>query len=179
MIGDHDRAIFLTDRIRNNRLLDCGCVRKLSERDNETAKFSSGEEAIDKWSWADYFYEGRIDQWRKTYVYERNGSIIAYVSFKIEPGKMLFVDAVAVDKNSHGQGVGGSLVRWAETCGRHAHCCEVSLWALHERVDWYRKHFGFRSLDKKPMDLDGSTFIFMGKKLLYNLPDEDPLVMGE
>ncbi len=179
MIGDHDRAVFLTDQIRNNRLLDCGCVRKLSEKDGETAKFSSGQDAIDKWSWSDYFYEGSVDPWRKTYVYERNGAMIAYVSFKLKPSKMLFVDAVAVDKSFHGQGIGGYLLRWAETCGRHAHCCDVSLWALRERASWYQKHFGFAQLNRKPMSIDGSEFVFMGKKLLYNLPDEDTLVMGE
>ncbi len=172
MIGDYDRAFFLRKTFPNNRLFTCGCVRELEDTDQAKSKPVCGETCIDKFSWGDLLYEMRTDPHRKTYVYERQGRIMGYVNFRITPGEAIFVDVVAVDRSCQKQDIGGSLMRWTETCGRNCHCGTIHLWAIDDRKPWYSRKLGYSCYDK-PHVLDGTTFHPMRKKLLYNLPDDD------
>ena len=161
----------------NNRLFASGCVRELENTDQAKPKPVCGEKCIDKFSWGDLLYEMRTDPHRKTYVYERQGRIMGYVNFRLTPEEAVFVDVVAVDASCQNQDVGGSLMRWTETCGRNCHCTTIHLWAIDDRKPWYSGKFGYSCYDK-PHVLDGTTFHPMRKKLLYNLPDDDSLTTG-
>jgi GNAT superfamily N-acetyltransferase len=152
-------------------------VRKLSDDDLDKPMIRSGERFIDKFSWSDHMYDGRVDPSRRTYVYERKGRIQGFVSFKLMArGSGLLIDEVAVDRRCQGSGIGGMLMRWAETCGRNEHCLNVQLWSAEDRKGWYGK-MGYQ-LAGKEMTLDGVKFLLMTKKMLYNLPDDDVLTMG-
>ena len=175
-IGDHDRALFLKKAFPNNRLPAFGCVRKLCDGDQGRPMISCGEGFIDRFSWSDLLYEVRVDHRRKTYVYERGGCIQGLVSLRLVPGDDILIDTLGVDKAFQRQGIAGHLVRWAETCGRNAHCAVTRLWGLEQRRFWYEKQGYETSGDQ--MVLDGAGFYLMSKKLLYNLPDDDVLTMG-
>jgi len=177
MIEDHDRALFLKEIFPNNRLFACGCVRKLADDDQAMPKPLSGKDFVDKFSWGDIIYEMRIDPRRQTYIYEQGRQIKGFVSFKITPGDDILVDTIVVDQNCQKQGIGGNLMRWAETCGRNHHCKTIYLWAVDDEKKWYHNK-GYEFCDDKPLVLDGVTFHLMRKKLLYNLPDDDVLTMG-
>lgn len=176
MIGDYDRALFLKRIFPNNRLFTCGCVRKLADADKARPKMLCEREFIDKFSWSDLIYEIRVDPHRQTYVYEQ-GQMKGYVSFRITAGEEILIDTLAVDKDCQKQGVGGNLIRWAETCARNHHCEMIYLWAVDDRKEWYHEK-GYEFCDEEPLLLDDITFHFMRKKLLYNLPDDDVLTMG-
>jgi hypothetical protein len=176
MIGDYDRAIFLKKVFPNNRLFTCGCVRKLADGDQAQPKIACGQDFVDKFSWGDLCYEMTIDPRRQTYVYERNGGIKAFVSFRVTAGDDILLDTIAVDKSCHNQGIAGNLMRWTETCGRNSHCATIHLWAVDNRKDWYAKR-GYEFCGKE-LILDEVKFHLMRKKLLYNLPDDHVLTMG-
>lgn len=183
MIGDHDRALFLKETFPNNRLFACGCVRKLADADQTLPKIVCEREFIDKFSWGDLIYEMRVDTRRQTYVYEQyvygkeQERIKGFVSFRITPGDDILVDTLATNKSCKKQGVGGNLIRWAETCGRNHHCNTIHLWAVDDRKEWYYEK-GYEFCGEKPLVLDDITFHLMRKKMLYNLPDDDVLTMG-
>jgi GNAT superfamily N-acetyltransferase len=177
MIGDHDRAFFLRRLFPNHRLPTFGCVRKLEGDDLQRPMIVSGEDFIDKFSWSDYTYELNVDPNRRTYVYEQCGTIRGFVSFRFGPGRAtVLIDSLAVAQGCQGQGLGGHLLRWAETCARNAHCAVMELWAVAQRREFYERQF-YKALGKT-MDLDDASFVLMGKKLLYNLPDDEVLTMG-
>jgi len=175
-IGDHDRALFLKRRFPNNRLSNFGWVRKLAEEDDTRPMIKCGEDFIDKFSWGDLLYEMRVDQRRRTYLYERNGDVQGFVSFRLTPGETILVDTLGVDRTFQRQGVAGHLMRWAETCGRNAHCGAIELWGVDGRKEWYEKR-GYGACGEA-LVLDGTRFHLMRKKLLYNLPDDGVLTTG-
>jgi len=67
-------------------------------------------------------------------------------------------------------------MRWAETCGRNAHCGAIELWGVDDRKEWYEKR-GYGACGEA-LVLDGTRFHLMRKKLLYNLPDDGVLTTG-
>jgi GNAT superfamily N-acetyltransferase len=170
MTGNHDRVHFLRDVIPNNRLPDFGCVRKLSEEDLEKPMVQTGEDFIDKFTWSEYKYEMEADPRRRTYLYERGGVLQGFVSFRHSRGKALLVDTLGVGRQYQKQGIAGHLLRWAETYGRHTGRRAVLLWGVEQQKDFYEKR-GFRALGKS-MTVDGARFFLMGRKLLYDLPDD-------
>jgi N-acetylglutamate synthase-like GNAT family acetyltransferase len=153
-----------------------GCVRELEDADQDKPKPRCGKDFIDKFSWGDLVYDMRTDPWRKTYVYERQGRIRGFVSFRVKCGDDILVDTVVVDESCQNQQIGGNLMRWTETYARNCHCAAIHLWAVEERKGWYSKH-GYEPSNKEPLVLDGTTFLCMGKKLLYNLPNADVLTL--
>jgi hypoxanthine-guanine phosphoribosyltransferase/GNAT superfamily N-acetyltransferase len=171
LVGDHDRALFLRPMFPNNRLQLFGCVRKLITNDQTRPMIASGATFIDKFSWSDLMYETKVDSHRRTYVYEQNGEIKGFISFKLTTGGSVLVDTIGVDKRFHGKDIGGCLMRWAETCARHADCLEMRLWSVEDSVEFY-KNQGYKFFGDK-MTLDGTPFHLMGKKVLYNLNDEE------
>ena len=177
MIGDYDRALFLKKTFPNNLLFTYGCVRKLADADQALPKISCEKDFIDKFSWGDLIYEMRVDPRRQTYVYEHQGKIKGFVNLRIIPGDDILVDIIAVDRKCKKQGIGGNLMRWAETCGRNNHCATIRLWAVDDRKEWYSDK-GYEFCNDKPLVLDGITFHLMRKKLLYNLPDDNVMTMG-
>jgi hypoxanthine phosphoribosyltransferase/N-acetylglutamate synthase-like GNAT family acetyltransferase len=175
LVGDHDRVLFLNDVFPNNRLTPTGIWRKLFEDDMSKPMITTGEKFIDQVEWASYWYENQVDLNRHTYVYELNGKICGFVSFRLD-NKRIVVDNVATDKEIAKQGIGGFLMRWVEHFARHLNCQEMYLWAIEGRIPWYQK-MGYEQRNEKTLTLGQETFVEMAKKLQYILPEEQVIAM--
>jgi len=176
LVGDHDRALFLRRSFPNNRLKPYGIWRKIAESDMTKPMISTGRDFIDREHWSDYWYEGRTDPRRQTYLYEVAGEICGFISFRMGDGSKIVVDNIGVDKSKQDCRVGGHLMRWAEHLARHGTCARMELWAIDDRVPWYQK-MGYEVVPNEELQLENDKFLLMTKKLLYNLPDDDVLCM--
>lgn len=172
VIDDHDRALFKLEKYANNRLCKkkpFGTLRKLDQADVRLTpdNIETGVTSIDKITWGDLWYE-KTAKSSQVYVYELNGKIEAFISFKMQQNNALFIDAIAASSKLNGTGIGGVLLRWAETWARSANCNEVNLWSINNRVSFY-EHFGF-TLTGETLDLgNGEQYAHMRRVLLYNL----------
>ncbi|HZM06147.1 MAG TPA: GNAT family N-acetyltransferase [Candidatus Saccharimonadales bacterium] len=168
LIQEYDRAYFLLDRIPNHRIIPFGALRTLVQSDTKRRqkRIRSGLSSIDKMTWADLWYETKTAG-KTVFVYEESGKILAFISFLIKKGH-LFIDAIAVDKNQQGRGLGGHLMRWAETSARIACCSKIKLWAIDNRVKFYQEKAGF-TLRSEQLDLGTEKYRQMERTLLYNM----------
>lgn len=174
LIDDHDRALFKLEKYANNRLCKkkpFGTLRKLNQTDVHLTPdhIDSGVLSIDKMTWGDLWYEKNA-KGTHVYVYELEGKIKSFISFKAQPSGSLFIDAIATSSELHGAGIGGVLLRWAESWARSANCKEVTLWSIDDpvRIGLYQ-HFGF-ALTGEMLDLGGGEkYKHMRRVLLYNL----------
>lgn len=173
VIDDHDRALFKLEKYANNRLCKkkpFGTLRKLEEADvHRTPDHIESELAsINKMTWGDLWYEKKAKS-SQVYVYELNGEIKAFLSFKVQQNA-LFIDALAASKELEGVGIGGVLMRWAETWARSANCNEVNLWSIDnpKRIGFY-EHAGFTLTAEDTLDLGNEKYKHMRRVLLYNL----------
>ena len=170
-IDDHDRALFMLHEIPNNRLMPFGVVRRLSQEDVRRVpqNLDCGLPSISKMTWGDFFYD--VARGSHVFVYEDMDMIKALISFDLREGAELIVDAVAADRTCQGQGLGGHLMRWAETCARHARCQMMKLWAIEDGVGFY-KRLDYEEVGEQ-LDLGDEQYRLMRRRLLYNLPEED------
>ncbi|MGA3050350.1 MAG: GNAT family N-acetyltransferase [Chitinispirillaceae bacterium] len=167
IIADHDRAFFLLDEIPNNRIMPFGTIRKLTSDDaTEKIKFQCGLESIDRFTWADFWYECVAGS-NQVYVYENGPEISGFISFTLND-KTLFIDSVASDKKCVGQKIGQNLMRWAESWARSNNCIGINLWAIDERIGFYT-NLGFETCQGKEMQLGKEKYTSMFRKLLYNI----------
>lgn len=174
VIDDHDRALFKLEKYANNRLCKkkpFGTLRKLDEADVHRTPdhIESGLASIKKMTWGDLWYEKKAKS-SQVYVYELNGEIKAFLSFKVQQQNALFIDAIATSTELEGVGIGGVLMRWAETWARSANCNEVNLWSIDnpDRIGFY-EHAGF-TLTGETLDLgNNEKYRHMHRVLLYNL----------
>lgn len=174
VIDDHDRALFRLEKYSNNRLCKkkpFGTLRKLNEADvHHTPDHIESEiPSIQKMTWGDLWYEKKAKS-SQVYVYELNGEIKAFISFKVQQQNALFIDAIAASTELKGAGIGGVLMRWAETWARSANCNEVNLWSIDDpdRIGFY-EHYGF-TLTGEALDLGSNEkYKHMRRVLLYNL----------
>lgn len=176
MIGEHDRAFFQLDRIPNNRLLrkpPFGSVRLLREDDvhRDPDCLICGVQSIDRMSYGDLWYFIKT-QGSHVYLYEIGGQVAGYIHFKKTPGNRLFIDLIANGEAYRGKGIGGVLMRWAETFARAARMSAIELWAIEQRVGFYERQ-GYEPLGDR-MDLGGTGEVYhlMRRRLLYNLKPE-------
>jgi N-acetylglutamate synthase-like GNAT family acetyltransferase/hypoxanthine-guanine phosphoribosyltransferase len=178
LIDDYDRVQLPTSPLLfNNRLSAYGTYRKMREEDTSRPMIDTGSDFIDRISWEDRWYEMATDPKRYIYVHEQNGSICGFVNFRCKEEGTIILDEVGVDKSCQNQKLGGHLMRWAEHYARHANFPTIELWAVDDRVDWYRKR-GFESTETKPIKHSSHLFHQMKKQILLNLPHEDYPVMG-
>lgn len=176
MIGEHDRAFFQLDRIPNNRLLTkppFGSIRLLREEDiQRTPDFvACGVPSIDRMTFGDLWYYVKT-QGSQVYLFELSGRIVGFIHFKRLSGDRLFVDLIASHADVQGQGIGGVLMRWAETYARAAKLSSVELWAIANRVPFYEGR-GYKKLGET-MNLggEGEQYHLMRRRLLYNIKPE-------
>jgi GNAT superfamily N-acetyltransferase/hypoxanthine-guanine phosphoribosyltransferase len=175
LIGDHDRVHFLAREFENNRLLAFGTCRKLAEGDLSRPMIKCGKSFIDKIAWEDRWYEIVTDPPRQVYLHEQGDRICGFISFRLQDNGSLLIEEIAVDQEFRGRGIGGCLIRWAEHWGRHANCSRVELWALEDRVQWYRDR-GYEGVEgSSPLRLPTATFVKLRKRILYNLQNDDLL----
>lgn len=175
IIPNCDRAYMMLPAIPNNRMTPYGVVRKLDATDgrNDKGHLNCGLESLDKTTWATLWYE-TVAKSSHVYVYEESREILAFISITYRPGKLMFIDGVAVDKRAQGRkghSVGGCLMRWAETLARSNDYHEMELWAINDRVQFY-EHMGFASRGQN-LDLGSEKYVLMGRKLLYHLDAQE------
>jgi len=168
ILSDYDRAYFLLDSLPNTRVCKRGSLRILSADDvhRHPQSIESGLESIDKMTWADLWYDS-ITKGTQVYLCEDAKRILGFVSFALRDSNWLFIDAVAIDKKSQGNGLGGSLMRWSETYARAINCLGIELWAISDRVPFY-ENMGYKEAGPK-LDLGPEKYSLMKRKLLYNL----------
>ena len=178
LIDEHDRAFFQLEAIPNNRLHSkrafsmgrpLGQLRLLraDDVDRKPNHLDVGVPSIDKVTFADLYYGAQTAS-MKVYVYEIGNEICAFIAFKNRNGT-LFVDTVATDKKLHGAGIGGLLMRWAESVARSTKCTSVELWAIEERMSFY-KVFGYEPVSNEVMNLgEGEKYAKMIRRILYNV----------
>jgi GNAT superfamily N-acetyltransferase len=171
VVGDHDRVFFLLKSIPNNRLfkphkVPFGILRAVSEDDcaKGDGQLDTGVDSIDKITWSDLVYQ-QCAHGHDVYVIEVDGQIASYVSLRFNHDRLL-IDVVAADKKYKDKGLGGALLRWAETLARSRRCSALELWAISTQVDWYSR------ADYKPagqtLVLGKETYQRMTRKLLYS-----------
>ena len=172
MIEQHDRAYFLLDKIPNLRVMPLGAFRKLRQEDvmRRQKNIKSGLRSLDKTTWSDLLYESKTNG-NNVFIYEEGGNILGFISFRIKDSH-LFIDAIAVDKRTQGKGLGGYLMRWAETSARAANCNRIELWAKNDRIGFYRDKARFVKTTEE-LDLGDEKYTRMERSLLYNLVEPD------
>lgn len=116
LIGDRDRAYFQLTAIPNNRLQQkrpFGVLRALEEKDGARQMFDSGVESLDRIHLSDLLYEQETRN-SKIYLYEHGSEICGLLIFE-KKTRTLFIDTIANAQSYRGVGLGGTLMRWAET----------------------------------------------------------------
>jgi ribosomal protein S18 acetylase RimI-like enzyme len=189
-IGDYDRAYFLLDSLPNNHFHDSGPafgqvrerprpakagrdpyfhIRKLSKADIDRPVVRSGTKSLDRTTWADRYYDMVSHHERSTYLLEGGEKIFGYVTFDHKHDGSLSIEAVAVGKRYRDRGYGAALIRWAETSARQKDCRSITMWAIKEQQERY-KRLGYNiDPDRPAMMLDGEEYQHMSKPVLYHL----------
>ena len=172
-IGDHDRAYFLLDNIPNNRLrsrFGGAYLRQLVSEDVASLPpMLSGLEAMDRITWADRWFDIQCsERERSTYLLYVDRDVAGYITFAIsERYAALTVDEVAVREDLRGQGLGGALLRWAETTARQVGASELNMWAIEDQVPKYEK-LGYATVPGvSSMKLEAKDYFFMRKRVVY------------
>jgi GNAT superfamily N-acetyltransferase len=167
IVEETDRCLFQLPAIPNNRLCErrpFGVLRELASGDTNKRFIRTGETAIDDTTFSSLLYEK--ERGSHVYVYEHGNKICGVLSFAV-------VDLVASDKKYHGKGIGGAMMRWAETWARSRKHGAVELWAIKRRIDFYTNR-RFKLIGRE-INLAGTRFFLMRRELLYNLSFVDPL----
>jgi GNAT superfamily N-acetyltransferase len=168
LVEDKDRVYFQLDEMPNNRLCETppfGVLKEVEPADFKKKLLKVGPPFEDL-TIGDLLYEKRTRNYHP-YLYELNGQVAGFINFG-KKKNVLFVDAWATAKRFQGKGIGGALLRWAETWGRSNRCDAIELWAFKPAIKTY-KHLGFEFLGNNIMKLGtGQSYSLMGKKLLYN-----------
>jgi GNAT superfamily N-acetyltransferase/hypoxanthine-guanine phosphoribosyltransferase len=172
VVGDHDRVLFLLDSIPNNRLFagkdaPVGFFRRIESDDAKRVQncLDTGVGSLDKISWGDLYYDHRVNGYDVIVVENRN-LIAGFVKLKIRDGRTLCIDVIANDKAYRGKGVGGALMRYAETIGRAHECRFVELWAIQNQVQFYQ-NFKFDKTEESIDTGGGEVYTLMRRPLLY------------
>jgi ribosomal protein S18 acetylase RimI-like enzyme len=168
IIQEHDRAYFLLDKIPNHRIMAFGALRQLSQMDanRRQQQIKAGLKSLSKVTWCDLLYEMKTTG-KSVFVYEESGKILGFISFQIKNGH-LFIDAIAVDKTQERRGIGGNLMRWAETSARLSCCKAIELWAIEDRMLFYQEKAGFK-LTTERLEFGSEKYSRMERTLLYNI----------
>lgn len=172
VVGDHDRSLFMLDQLPNNRLFTSkyrplGLLRKIAEEDvDRPGVLETGVASLDKISWGDLFYEHKANGY-EVYVLEENANIAGFIKVRIKEGRSVGIDVVAADSRYQGRGIGGALMRFAETLGRSNQCKYIDLWAIHDKVDTYQ-HLGYSCRGETIDAGAGERYSYMHKQLLYH-----------
>lgn len=175
VVNDHDRVLFQLDKLPNNRLFagrpPCGLFRRLVAEDAaRTQCLDTGVASLDKISFGDLYYECAAKGYDVVIV-EDSGAIAGFLKMKVNEGRRLFIDVVANDKKYRGKGMGGALMRYAETTGRASCCTHIDLWAIENQVAFYES-LGY-ALSGEIIDAgDDEIYRKMSKPLIYSFTDD-------
>lgn len=179
-IEDVDRAFFLLDTIPNHRL-DAGSphgtdprrpiyvhMRALAEGDTDKPPVISGLESIDRVTWSDRYFDMKVGHDKRcTYLLEHGPRIVGFVTLSHPDEETLSIDEVAVDKRERKKKYGPVLLRFADTMARSYNCRRVRLYAISDRVEWY-KGFGYEQAGTEVLKLGMEGYLPMQKAVVYN-----------
>jgi len=169
--------MFLLERLPNNRLYTSkykpfGLLRKIDASDvSRTDVLTTGVASLDKISWGDLFYESKANGY-EVYVVDDGTCIAGFVKLKVREGHSIRIDVVATDAKYQGRGVGGALLRFAETVGRSNQCVYLDLWAIGDKVAMY-SDMGYAHVGETIDTGNGEGYTYMRKELLYHFALED------
>jgi N-acetylglutamate synthase-like GNAT family acetyltransferase len=146
--------------------------RLLSKSDIKRNKVATGVESIDSVSWSDRYYNMvNSSEGRTTYLVESDNVIVAYLTYRFHTRETLAVEEVCVAEDCHGQGLGGALLRWAFLVASRHLCRRILLWAIRDRIDFYRQ-FGFREVPNDELDFDKEVYALMTYAVTYSEANE-------
>ncbi|HUK60613.1 MAG TPA: GNAT family N-acetyltransferase [Stellaceae bacterium] len=171
LIDDTDRSYFQLEAIPNNRLIakkkPFGFLRTIRQDDYVRPPIETDVPSITAVTFGDLIYEATAKD-ALVYLYMHKNEACGYIDFEIRDRKVL-INLVVSSKTYASQGVGTALIRWAETCGRSARCEMVELWAIQDRVPFY-KHIKFETVSGTPPIIvsDKEQYVFMRRRILYN-----------
>ncbi len=178
IVGDHDRVLFLLDVLPNNRLYTSkykpvGMFRRIEAGDalRSSPSLDVGVASLDKISWGDLYYEHKANGY-DVFLVEDKDRIAGFIKLKIKTGPTLAIDVIANDKAYRGAGIGGALMRFAETLGRANECKFVDLWAIEDQVEFYGKR-DYQVCGDSIDTGDGEKYTHMRKPLLYHFKADD------
>lgn len=169
MIGYRDRVLFQLDVAPNNRLQrrpPYGVLRRLNADDVKRRYLRTGVASLDTQTYGDHFYDQEAEG-AHVYVMLSKNKVLGLLKFKLK-GTTLSISLVAAEEDQQGSGIGGALIRWAETWARNHNCKAVELWALEKRVGLY-EHFGFARVGRQIGTGGGENYIHMHKSILYHI----------
>jgi hypoxanthine-guanine phosphoribosyltransferase len=171
IIDDKDRTLFELDPLPNNRLIEqipFGIMRELKDSDT-VASIGAVSAPFENLSTGDLLYDMETT-FIRAYVFEYDGEIAGFISFRNQSNGILFIDAWATATKFMHRGIGNATFRWAETWARSTKCSEVTLWAYENAIPIYLKYgYEFVEGDKWRSLGEGQRYKIMRKKILYNL----------
>ena len=175
VVGDHDRVLFQLDKLPNNRLFanraPYGLFRRLVADDASRVEcLDTGVASLDKISFGDLYYECAAKGY-DVIIAEEGQAIAGFLKMKVDEGRRLFIDVIANDQKYRGKGLGGALMRYAETTGRASCCTHIDLWAIEDQVDFYTK-LGYAPSNEVIDAGGGELYRKMSKPLIYAFTDE-------
>ena len=176
-IADTDRAFFLLDAIPNNRLdagphqhaPPCVHIRILSESDAASQPVESGVSSLDRVTWGDRHFDMQLDSGRTTYLLQTATGIGGYLTVNRATPGILHVDEIVIGTAARGAGLGGILLRFAETLARQSDATFVRLHAIEERISFYEKHGYHPVPGTHALRLDAEVYRLMERPVLYHL----------
>lgn len=171
VIDEHDRALFQLDELPNNRLKKArpfGHLRLIRPEDADIqVSLNTSVASIQKITFGDLYYEYRAHD-SLVYLYEEGNEIRGYIQFSRHNGT-LSIDTIVADEKYQKSGIGGALMRWAETYARSNRCSAINLWAIENQREFYEKYC-FAVIDPEPAHFgDGEQYFHMSKRVLYNI----------
>jgi GNAT superfamily N-acetyltransferase len=111
---------------------------------------------------------GKRTQNQHPYLYEHAGKIAGFVSFA-KKSNVLFIDSWGTTLEFRGKGIGGAMLRWAETWARSNRCEGIELWAFEGAIPIYKK-YGYEFIRGEELNLsEAHRFKLMGKRILYHI----------
>jgi GNAT superfamily N-acetyltransferase len=118
-------------------------------------------------TFADLYY-GVKTQDATVFVYELAGRICGFITF-VRHNATLFIDTIAIDNKFQSFGIGGLMMRWAETFARSCSCGAIELWSIRNRRSFYEKQ-GYEAVSDEVMKLGhGEEYLKMTRRILYNV----------
>jgi GNAT superfamily N-acetyltransferase len=169
LVDDTDRVYFQLDVMPNNRLCEQPPFGILKEVSDEDLSKTIGDVGLpfEGITIGTMLYDKKTKNYYP-YIYEYAGNIAGFVSF-VKKQHSLFIDMWATVKTFRGQGIGGALLRWAETWARSNKCESIELWAFKDSIKIYQ-HYEYEIVPGQEMALsDTETFKLMRKKILYHM----------
>jgi GNAT superfamily N-acetyltransferase len=168
LVEDKDRVYFQLDVMPNNRLCETppfGVLKEVSENDLGKSLGQIGPPFEDT-TIGDFLYDKRTKDYHP-YIYEYNGQVAGFIVFG-KKNDVVFIDAWATTQEFRGKGIGGALLRWAETWARSNKCDSIQLWAYEPAIETYA-YLGYEFVGNECMLLSATQkYRLMAKKLLYN-----------